>query len=408
MTNLIDKPTGRKILFAFLYLSEGAPIGFIWWALPTLLRLQKVPIDKITSLTAILIFPWALKFIWAPLVDSFHSSRWGFKSWIISTQLIMGLTFIPLMFLNLTENFDLIRIILIVHAFAAATQDVSIDAFAINTITENERGIINGYMNAGMLTGRSLFGGGALLAVSWIGWKWIFPLLIMFIWASMFLLFFVKESGEKKSENKENFQDFLNHFLIAFRKPSTWFAIMFAFIGAAGFEALGALAGPFLVDRNVSSYVIGIFFSVPSVLAMLAGGIIGGKFSDKIGRKKTVGLSLSAFSTLIIILAAGDYLLHGVPEIFAITLLTLIYLFIGIFTASSYALFMDLTNPKLGATQFSTFMAATNGCEAWSAWAGGNITAGAGYPAAFIVMSLVSFISLVFLRMIKLRGNSDE
>ncbi len=399
--NLIDKPDGRKILFAFLYLSEGAPIGFIWWALPTLLRLQKIPVDQITSLTAILVFPWALKFIWAPLVDTLHSSRWGFKGWIISMQIIMGLTFLPLMFLDLTKNFDLIRIFLILHAFAAATQDVSIDAFAINTISEDERGIINGYMNAGMLTGRSLFGGGTLLAVSWIGWQGIFPLLVIFIWASMFLLFFVKESGEKKSENKENFSDFLNHFLIAFRKPSTWFGIMFALIGASGFEALGALAGPFLVDRNISQDVIGIFFSLPSVLAMLVGGMIGGKASDKIGRKKAVSLSLTGFSSLIILLAAGDYFYNGLPELLLISTLTLIYLFIGIFTASSYALFMDLTNPKLGATQFSTFMAATNGCEAWSAWAGGNITAGVGYPAAFVVMSLVSFGSLFFVKKIR-------
>ena len=318
-------------------------------------------------------------------------------------QIIMGLTFLPLMFLDLTANFDLIRLFLIIHAFAAATQDVSIDAFAINTISENEIGIINGYMNAGMLTGRSLFGGGALLAVTWIGWKGIFPLLVIFIWASMFLLFFVKEPAEKKSENKENFRDFLNHFMAAFRKPSTWFAIIFAFIGASGFEALGALAGPFLVDRNVSQEVIGIFFSVPSVLAMLIGGIIGGKASDKIGRKKAVSLSLTGFSSLIILLAAGDYIYNGLPEALVIAALTLIYLFIGIFTASSYALFMDLTNPKLGATQFSTFMAATNGCEAWSAWAGGNITAGAGYPAAFVVMSLVSFVSLFFVKKIKLR-----
>jgi hypothetical protein len=44
--------------------------------------------------------------------------------------------------------------------------------------------------------------------------------------------------------------------------------------------------------------------------------------------------------------------------------------FIGLFTAASYALFMDLTDPKLGGTQFSAFMAATNGCESWSGWAG--------------------------------------
>jgi len=48
---------GRIALFTLLYLSEGAPIGFIWWALPTLLRTAGVSVPKITELTAMLVLP---------------------------------------------------------------------------------------------------------------------------------------------------------------------------------------------------------------------------------------------------------------------------------------------------------------------------------------------------------------
>jgi hypothetical protein len=59
---------------------------------------------------------------------------------------------------------------------------------------------------------------------------------------------------------------------------------------------------------------------------------------------------------------------------------------------------MDLTNPRIGGTQFSTFMAATNGCESWSAAVGGRIVGEAGrYGMAFILMSLVSLLSLSIL-----------
>jgi hypothetical protein len=34
----LKHPVGRRVLFGALYLSEGAPIGFVWIALPTLLR----------------------------------------------------------------------------------------------------------------------------------------------------------------------------------------------------------------------------------------------------------------------------------------------------------------------------------------------------------------------------------
>ena len=34
-STMLATPGGRRLLFAALYFSEGAPIGFIWWALPT-------------------------------------------------------------------------------------------------------------------------------------------------------------------------------------------------------------------------------------------------------------------------------------------------------------------------------------------------------------------------------------
>ncbi len=75
------------------------------------------------------------------------------------------------------------------------------------------------------------------------------------------------------------------------------------------------------------------------------------------------------------------------------------YFFIGLFTASSYALFMDLTDARLGGTQFSAFMSATNGCESWSAWAGGRIVGpGHHYAAAFLIMCGASLLSLPLLR----------
>ena len=103
--NLLEQRQGRAVLFTALYLSEGAPLGFIWWVLPAWLRMRGLPLAQITSLPALLVLPWTFNFLWAPLVD----------------------------------------------------------ALAIRTAEAHERGSLNGYMQAGMLLGRSLFGGGALL-----------------------------------------------------------------------------------------------------------------------------------------------------------------------------------------------------------------------------------------------------
>jgi hypothetical protein len=80
------------------------------------------------------------------------------------------------------------------------------------------------------------------------------------------------------------------------------------------------------------------------------------------------------------------------------------YFFTGMFTAASYALFMDITEPRLGATQFSTYMAATNGCEAWVVYSTGILAASYNYGVAFFIMCAISLVSLLVLRKIKGAG----
>ena len=67
--NLLATPARRRVLFACLYVSEGAPIGFLWEALPTRLAIAGVPDRRIGELASLLVLPWVFKFAWAPLVD---------------------------------------------------------------------------------------------------------------------------------------------------------------------------------------------------------------------------------------------------------------------------------------------------------------------------------------------------
>jgi MFS family permease len=390
-------------LFTILYAAEGAPIGFIWWALPTLLRTAGVAIEQITALTALVLLPWICKFAWAPLVDAMRGPRWGFRAWIITAQLLMGLTLLPLLWLDPAAEFGRWRTLLLLHAVAAATQDVAIDALAINSVPPAQRGLLNGAMQAGMLTGRSLFGGGALLVAAWLGYDWIVLLLIAWIWLALAAALIVRVPEPAEPVAPREFACTLGS---ALRSKATWMGIAFALTSAAAFEATGQLAGPFLVDRGVPAATIGLFFGIVVVAAMLTGGLIGGRLSDRLGRRRSVALFLAGFVAMILLLAAADRTGAGGP----MTLLALLagmYFFVGLFTAASYALFMDLTDPRLGGTQFSTYMAATNGCESWAVWTGGRIAGSAGYPSAFVAMSLASLLSLGILRLTGLRGRAS-
>jgi hypothetical protein len=264
---LLRHRRGRLGVFAALYFSEGAPIGLIWWALPTLLREEGIAVERITALTAMLVLPWTLKFLWAPLVDIWRTPRWGFRAWIISAQSCMGLALLPLVWLDPTVHFAWWSVLLLIHAVAAATQDVAVDALAISVTPASDRGTLNGAMQGGMLLGRSLFGGGAVYVAATLSRAWVLAALVACVWIAMAIVFSL---GEPESPNAgRSASGFRTAMVAALRRRTTWFGIAFALTGAAAFESAGQLAGPFLVDRNVPQQAIGLFFGIAVVVERL-------------------------------------------------------------------------------------------------------------------------------------------
>jgi MFS family permease len=398
--NLLDHKPGRCLIAFAFYFAEGIPIGFIWWAMPTLLRQQGIGTAAIGSFTALLTLPWVFKFLWAPLIDVYRSPRFGFTRWIGLSQALMCLSLLPLVFIPLPGNMVTWTVLLFIHSLCAATQDVSVDALVINVVAGKEKGLLNGYMQAGMLAARSIFGGGVLIFTGRSGLPATIGLMILAVLATMLLLPFIKEP-EILPAAKAGFSKFKHKLRRAFTYRRTWYGIGFALTAAAAFEATGAFAGPYFTDLGIARETIGFFFAVPVVISMLAGGLTGGYLCDRLSRKKAVTVFLAGFVSLITLIAVlgltGTQLAHSAW----IILFSSMYFFVGMFTAASYALFMDITDPALGATQFSTYMAATNGCESWVVYCAGLVAATQGYPVAFLIMCPVSLAGLFFLARIK-------
>ncbi|TAK53815.1 MAG: MFS transporter [Bacteroidetes bacterium] len=393
--NLLSSKKGRIILFASLYLSEGAPIGFIWWALPTKLRMVNYPVDEITTLTSLLLIPWTVKFLWSPVIDSFRTPFWSLKSWIITFQALMGVTLLPLTLVPFESSLPFLIPLLLLHAFFAASQDAAIDALAIAHVPAEERGAINGWMQGGMLVGRSLFGGGAILAAS-LHQDWaLIAALIVIIWFSSLLLVFSKEPAAHLTDAR-TIQKFLLQLKKAANNSATWWGLLFAATSGAAFESVGAVASPFLLDHGFKSGIIGYFFSFPAVAGMGFGAIIGGALADNIGHAQAVKIFLISISMIVILL--GFVAFAGDAELLLYILLAILYIAIGLFTASSYSLLMGITDSKLGATQFSAYMAMTNVCEMWAGFTVGRLVVAYDYPFAFIVMGLVSLCTLLIVR----------
>lgn len=405
--DFLATPLRRRILFAALYLSEGAPIGFLWLALPTRLRLTGVPVEQITRLTALLVIPWTLKFVWAPLVDLLRSDRWSFKHWVISAQAVMGLTLLPIVWINFQAHYALMTILLLMQAFAAATQDVAIDALCISVTDIKERGQLNGWMQAGVLVGRASMGGGALLLVSIVGDAAVVVILVCITTFSGGLLLMSRlpdsvvpvseRTISPEPESLPTIHSVWTSIVAAFSNRTTWLGLVFAFTGPAAFKAFEVVIGPFLIDRAYTETEIGQFTAVVMIGAMVAGSLLGGLLADRFGRRQFVAGTLLFVIACISSLAISDAMAHEVRGIHLPILMGCTAFGIGLFTVAAYAMFMDLTRRDLAATQFSAFMAATNGCEAWSTFCMGLLVARSGYPTAMLVLCAASILSLPLL-----------
>ena len=355
-----------------------------------------MPVDRITALTSVMVLPWVLKFLWAPLVDVLQSPRFTLRGFIVVAQLVMAATLAPLAWIDLSSSMEIVMPLLLAHALAAATQDVAVDALAVATTDASERGSVNGFMQLGMLVGRSLFGGMALVWRASIGNSGVVLALVGWILASTALAFLYRcAPSQATGEALAGFSRSLGR---ALSRRVTWLGLAFAAVGGLGFEAVGAVAGPFLLDREWTSKEVGWLLGLPVVGVTIVGALVGGRLADRLGAGRvTRGALIYMFvAVLAVVTGWGD----GVA-------LVALYLGIGVFTAASYALFMDATDPRLGATQFSAYMGATNLCESAASRSVGLLTVAWGYGPAFTALGVLSLAGWPLAKLME-RGIRDE
>lgn len=134
-------------LLFFLYLLQGIPLG-LTAAIPMILQNRGASYKQQAEFSFVY-WPFSLKLLWAPIVDSCFSSWFGRrKTWLIPTQYLLG---IFMLFLsgsvdsilgNETEgqsksghpNVAFITFVFFCLNFLAATQDIAVDGWALTML----------------------------------------------------------------------------------------------------------------------------------------------------------------------------------------------------------------------------------------------------------------------------------
>src|SRR5690606_7915312 len=186
--------------------------------------------------------------------------------------------------LDLHADFPVVLAALLVHAAAAATQDVAIDALAIASVREEERGTLNAAMQTGMMLGRAAFGGGALVLGARLGDERLVALALILVLAlAAVLLVAGVPRGTAPPEAPPRLRSAHRVVVLLLSSPRTWWGLGFAVLAGLGFEAVGGLTGPYLVDAGATAEAAGTFLAGPKIVATIAGALAGGALADRRG-----------------------------------------------------------------------------------------------------------------------------
>ena len=172
-TAFLDK---RALIMLFLGFSAGIPILLIFSSLS--LWLGEAGIDK----TAVTFFSWAalgysFKFVWAPLIDELPvpwltQTLGRRRAWLLIAQLLIILAISTMAMSDPALGHSQVMQMAagaVLLGFAAATQDIVIDAYRIELADPELQTVLAATYNAGYRIGMIVAGAGALFLAAYLG-----------------------------------------------------------------------------------------------------------------------------------------------------------------------------------------------------------------------------------------------
>lgn len=331
------------------------------WFTKAGLDIKTVAAFTLTSL------PYTWKFLWAALLDRYSPPFLGLRrSWIFISQLGLLAILFSFGYLNPAENLKIIVLLSIALAFLSATQDIVVDAFRREILTDNELGLgnsihVNAYRVAGLIPG-----GLSLYLSDHYSWQTVFVITASFMLPCLLITLFAKEPNHRPVDRNQPFyMAFVSPFQEFVTRKGMWEAIvliLFIFLYKLGDSLATSLQTYFILDMGFTTSHITAVVKTTSFWCSIGGGILGGIAMLKIGVNRA--LWLFGFVQLITILGFAYLASFGKFETASIGMLELIrlgvvmageYLGVGLGTAAFVAFMARETNPMYTAMQLAIF-----------------------------------------------------
>lgn len=391
------------LLLLFLYVLQGIPLG-LGSAVPLMLQNRHVSY-KDQALFSFVTWPFSVKLLWAPIVDSVYSSSFGRrKSWLVPTQYAIGAFLIWLSSharALLGDDSDevpsvlLLTVVFFALNFLAATQDIAVDGWALTMLSRKHVGYASTCNSVGQTAGYFL-GNVVFLAlesadfcnrylrvtphkegiVTLDGFLYFWG--IVFLVTTTLVAVLKHERNESSGAGDEDlgiWQTY-NMALRIFKLPSIRTFCIFLLTCKIGFAAADSVTGLKLLEAGVHKENLALL-AIPIVPVQV---VLPFLISKHTGGRNPLDIFLTAypirllFGLLFMFLLSWTYQVKGADGTFPAYYYAVIILVYALHQVTVYSIFVSLmafharvSDPAIGGTYMTLLNTVTNLGGNWPA-----------------------------------------
>ena len=286
-----------------LYFVEGIPYFIVNTI--SLIMFKDMGMDNgtLALLTSLISIPWVIKPLWSPFVDIFRSKRW----WIVTMQFVMLAAIGLVAFTARLSTFTLTLILFILAAFASATHDIAADGFYMIALDNRRQSAFVGIRST-FYRIASVFGQGVLVVLAGVLERrmgnipaaWSVTMLassVLLLLLALYHLFILPRPADDRNAGEvrtaaDVAREFGGAFASFFTKKGVWLAIAFMLLYRLPEAFSVKMLFPFFKDPveagglGFSTDMYGVVYGTFGVIALLAGGILGGLAASRYGLRK--------------------------------------------------------------------------------------------------------------------------
>jgi PAT family beta-lactamase induction signal transducer AmpG len=301
--------TPSALTMFFLGFGSGLPFLLVGYILSIWLRESGSELGLIGLLSYIGLF-YALKFVWAPIVDRYPLPWLGRRrGWLFAAQLLLVAGLSGMALLGPEAGLMVFILMAGLVAFAGATQDIAVDAYRIEIAPVEAQGALAATYTLGYRIALIASTVGVLYVAQFWSWRVAYLSMAVLMLVPAITTLVAREPAEHRSAGpRAGFAEaFLGPFREFFARNGVLLAVMLlAFVGLYKLpdQMLGVIAGPYYLDSGFSKADIANISKVYGIPIGILGAFVGGIAVPMIGLRWSLAVAAVAVavSNLLFIL----------------------------------------------------------------------------------------------------------